>query len=311
MWFSGSYPFHMLGGSDGPCMVEEGDFREAASKLADHEVAVYPIGVFAGVKAPTRPTEDMDEFAAVTGGRAFYNANAVDEVTIEAIEDGSNYYTLSYAPSNAKWDNHFRKIEVKLTNGGTAVLSYRNGYYAADPNQLVKTTIFGAAAAAKDNPRPSAMQLAMMEGVPEAAQIVFTARMLPGAGMENALAVGNEGSKGLKGPYQRYTARFAVDARSLQMAAGNDGLRHGAAEIVLFVYDQRGTVVNAVGRTARMDVKPEVYEGLLHDGLALEMDISVPAKGEYTLRLGVHDLGDDHVGSVEIPVASVRELAVK
>jgi hypothetical protein len=34
-------------------------------------------------------------------------------------------------------------------------------------------------------------------------------------------------------------------------------------------------------------------------------------KGEYTLRVAVHDLNNDHVGAIEIPVSTVKNLAAK
>ena len=36
--------------------------------------------------------------------------------------------------------------------------------------------------------------------------------------------------------------------------------------------------------------------------------ISVPAKGEYYLRIGIRDTASDHVGAVELPVAAVAKL---
>ena len=50
----------------------------------------------------------------------------------KAIESGSNYYTLSYTPTDSKQDGGFRKIQVKLAQQGLT-LNYRNGYYADEP----------------------------------------------------------------------------------------------------------------------------------------------------------------------------------
>ncbi len=41
-------------------------------------------------------------------------------------------------------------------------------------------------------------------------------------------------------------------------------------------------------------------------GLPMMQEIAVPAKGNYFLRIGVHDLGDDHVGALEIAVDEVH-----
>ena len=34
-------------------------------------------------------------------------------------------------------------------------------------------------------------------------------------------------------------------------------------------------------------------------------EIAIPAKGEYTLRIGLHDLATDHGGAVEVPTTSI------
>ncbi len=330
LWYSGDFPLYfVLNPSGDPITSPSSDsslvkeFRQAADLLAANQVAVYPVDA-RGLKPMVAQTmaelkqkgEDQfngsvnqEEFGSMTGGRAFVDTNNFDEVTAEAIEDGSNYYTLAYAPANANWNGDYRKIEVKLTDGRTAELSYRRGYYANDPNQPVKTAIFGHASLAKDA-RPDAMHMALMLGVPEATQIVFVARpALSAAKAEDVLAMGNEGSKGLKGPYQRYGLHLAVDPRTLMLTESSDGAHHGAVEFVTLVYDLNGSVVNSVGRTAHVDLKRGVYEQVLRDGLPLELEVSVPAKGEYFLRVAVHDLQNDHVGAVEVPISSVRNLA--
>jgi hypothetical protein len=45
---------------------------------------------------------------------------------------------------------------------------------------------------------------------------------------------------------------------------------------------------------------------MLDNGLPVMQEIAVPAKGNYFLRIGVHDLGDDRVGALEIAVDEVR-----
>jgi len=70
---------------------------------------------------------------------AFYNTNGLTQAVSKAIEEGSNYYTLTYSPSNVQWDERFRTIKVKVTEPGVQ-LTYRNGYYAVDPNDRNKVT---------------------------------------------------------------------------------------------------------------------------------------------------------------------------
>ena len=42
----------------------------------------------------------MEAMAEDTGGQAFYNTNGLTQAVQKAIENGSNYYTLTYSPNN-------------------------------------------------------------------------------------------------------------------------------------------------------------------------------------------------------------------
>ena len=44
-------------------------------------------------------------------------SNDLSRMMARAIRDGSQYYTLSYTPTNEKADGSFRRIDVKLRNG--------------------------------------------------------------------------------------------------------------------------------------------------------------------------------------------------
>jgi hypothetical protein len=51
-----------------------------------------------------------------------------------------------------------------------------------------------------------------------------------------------------------------------------------------------------------------MYNRALHKGLFFHQQISVPLKGEFYLRIGVHDVTADRDGAVEVPVDSVKNL---
>jgi hypothetical protein len=56
----------------------------------------------------------MLRFANETGGHAFVKTNGVAGSVVKAINMGANHYTLTYVPSNTKWDGKTRKIHVNL-----------------------------------------------------------------------------------------------------------------------------------------------------------------------------------------------------
>ena len=85
-----------------------------------------------------------------------------------------------------------------------------------------------------------------------------------------------------------------------------DGQRHGTIEFVTLVYDQLGNRVNSMLSTAALKISEDRYQQLLVRGLPAQEQIAVPAKGNYFLRVGVHDVPSDHIGALEIPVDEVR-----
>ena len=141
----------------------ESQVRRVIARLARAQVAVYPVDCRGVQASPTTLSEyigrtpangkpvhfnadkssfehnmayehfTMERLASSTGGRAFFNENDLTKATAKATEIGSNYYTITYTPSNAKWNGDFRKIEVKLARQGYT-LAYRHGYFADDPD---------------------------------------------------------------------------------------------------------------------------------------------------------------------------------
>jgi VWFA-related protein len=80
-----------------------------------------------------QPFSDEIKFstlAPATGGRAFFSRNDIDAEVASSVDQGSNYFTLSYSPSNSSTaDAKYRQIRIKLTNPNLSA-STRDGYYA-------------------------------------------------------------------------------------------------------------------------------------------------------------------------------------
>src|SRR3984957_16439116 len=146
IWFSGSFPLVLLPDSSSPDpFANVNGYREEARKAADMltvaRVAIYPIDAsglwepteFSAADNPTIPTDvhaatqaqtmqlsqereqhssnqaTMQELADDTGGKAFLETNDFGDAVAGAIENGSSYYTLAYAPKNAALDGGYRK----------------------------------------------------------------------------------------------------------------------------------------------------------------------------------------------------------
>ncbi len=104
------------------------------------QIALYPVDVRGVVGASAEDPheaanamidhQNMDTIASATGGRAYYGSNHESDLMDQVIEHGESYYTLSYAPSNTKFDGSERRIEVTLGKKSDYRLTYRRVYYA-------------------------------------------------------------------------------------------------------------------------------------------------------------------------------------
>jgi VWFA-related protein len=143
-------------------------------------------------------------------------------------------------------------------------------------------------------------------------EVVFTAGLAIGQKVlkldkKAALPAGNYMSADYKGkPFSLYTVHIQADARSFRFTPLANGFHHGTIEFVTLVFDQSGNQVNSLLTTAELNVSDAHYRQLLAHGLGAQQQIAVPVKGNYFLRVGVHDVASDHIGALEIPVEQVQ-----
>jgi hypothetical protein len=63
---------------------------------------------------------------------------------------------------------------------------------------------------------------------------------------------------------------------------------------------------NSLLSTDVLNVNTPHYRELLAHGFPVRQQIAVPVKGNFFLRIGVHDAASDHIGAIEIPVDQVH-----
>jgi len=107
-------------------------------------------------------------------------------------------------------------------------------------------------------------------------------------------------------PFRTFNVQINADAHALRLTRTADGIHHGSVEFVTLVYDQTGTRVNSLISTTVMNLTDARYRQMLATGLPARQQIAVPVKGNYFLRVGVHDVASDHIGALEIPVDEVH-----
>ena len=236
----------------------------------------------------------MRQIAEDTGGEAFVNTNGLKEALAKAVDNGSHYYTIGYAPEDDKHDGAFRRIQIKLDGGYHT--AYRRGYYADDP---------GKAAINSQTPN-NELSAAILHGAPQISQILFKVRVLPAddpAVRAEKISSHPAGAmaKDLKGRVERYLIDYVVDAHHFAFSNAPDGAHHAHVEFAVIAYDADGRRLNYADSDIGMNLPPARFEQIMRAGLSVRQEIDLPAQPIY-LRVIVHDLDNAAIGTTEIPV---------
>ena len=231
----------------------------------------------------------MEQLAADTGGKAFFNTNDLNGATQEAIADGAHYYTIAYSPTNKKMDGSYRQIKIKIP-GTKYKLAYRPGYNADDISKIE----------AKTNMDPLREQ--MLLGMPNATQLLYGLRVMPAAPQPPANAPRAGKNTKLTGPVTRYVVDFMIRRTDVKLALASDGRHTGKVQVELEAYDRDGKPLNWEGGTQMMDLSPEVYDAVMRSGVPAHFEIDLPSNQDATLVTGVYDWGTGKVGTLQIPL---------
>jgi VWFA-related protein len=353
IWFSGSFPINILPDITGTLpdpfaamASSEDEFRNTVNLLARSQVAVYPIdarGLFTspvfdaatnrnygGSRGTARMNQDQSKFffntaaeqgtmlamAEATGGRAFVNTNGLTRAVADAIDEGSNFYTLSYSPTNYQPDGKLHKIKVEVDRPGFT-LAYRRGYYAVPPVTVASHAPNSPApevAIANPAAGPTSMELeriAMSRGTPTPTEILIKVSVFPTAPAsqtEDSVVPGNRPSPKTTGPFRRYDVAYAINPSNIAFLAINDGKLRADLGLMIMVFNPEGGPVNFVSETVHMvGTRDQMIKAAAH-GIQQRLEVSAPAKGQYFFRIAVHDINLDRYGAVEVSSSSVSNL---
>jgi VWFA-related protein len=118
--------------------LEQQLIKETYAAMASSQVALYPVdlnGVAGGGDAVSNYDHE-DDIAAATGGHAYYANDKVAELLDKATENGASYYSLTYSPTNTKYDGSERHIRVTLADKNKKyALTYRTVYFGVSDDE--------------------------------------------------------------------------------------------------------------------------------------------------------------------------------
>ncbi|HTQ59155.1 MAG TPA: VWA domain-containing protein [Candidatus Solibacter sp.] len=321
-WFSGSFPISFFPGA-GPDANFGSQLQQTAEQFGPDRIAIYPISA-EGIKAagdfdPSQglegrarmhlpdPSQDstegerqvaMESLAKETGGEAFLNSNSFDRNMKRALDYAAHYYTLSYAPSNARMDGKFRNIQVKLASGNYR-LSYRRGYYAEPPTPPASIT------QSQENDRLLGL---MRFGMPDFDQIAYQVRVAPEQ-PQPVLGAPRAGvNTNLQGSLTRYSVDYLIPMKSLKLEAASDGSRKGFIELMLIAYEKNGNPLNLVMSKEEIKLPAQVVDSGKNIEIHARQEIDVPVGFVY-LRTGFYEQSSGNVGTIGVPLNSPNVAA--
>lgn len=312
VWFADSFPISFIPNEKSHAPQHQQRVRQTSDMLTSAQVAIYPVSAHGLAGDPTFEVTDMlgntresmlynqstsqiaaETIAQETGGRAFYNTNGLDAAMAKAIDEGSHYYTLAYAPTDAKNDGKYRRIEVKLP-GADYKLAYRRGYYADKPE---------SPAAGEQSAEDPLIPLIGF-GMPNFDQITYQIQANPLQPQPAPGAPRAGLNSELKGPFTRFGVDLVVSLQDFTLDSTPDGVKHGRLEVMLVAYDRSGKIINISKRTSRLALPPNDLPTLQAKGLPLHLEIDVPP-GDIYLRTGIYDLNSGNAGTLGFPLGTL------
>jgi VWFA-related protein len=295
VWATGSFPFVL----DSPASLPGGNlsllYERTMEALNDAQVSVYPVDVrglvntspmadatYAGdLSGPgfaasasdrnslqTSSVQSLQNFAEMTGGRAFFNNNDVYASFKRAADDSSSYYLLGYYVDNKNTKPGWRKLQVQVERKDVEVHA-RTGFLVTnatiDPELTHKDDVAFALSSPFDS---TGLEVTVRwQGI----SAEGTKKMVRFALHLPATSVIDERDK------NRFDIDFIAQATKVGASVGN------AAQTI------KGTVPAAS------------LDKIKADGILYQNALQLPA-GEYQVRFVVRDNLSGRIGSVSAPL---------
>lgn len=243
--------------------------------------------------------ETLNRVAIATGGKAFFNSNGIRNAIATAVEQGSNYYALSYTPSNKTYNGKLRKIRVALAEKGYS-LHYRQGYFAEDANTP-----------AQDEELARRIRAAAMQhGSPPSRQILCSATVgsVGSKTKMNHNQVGEVLLASNKKPIlppvvevQHYSIDYSLLGSQLQFIRQPNATYRNVLTLMVASFDSQGAMLTATSYVGISNLEPSAYKDVIGGNFTLHQEADVPTQAAW-LRIGIQDQMSGRLGTIEMPL---------
>ena len=214
----------------------------------------------------------MDLIATETGGRAFYNANALGDSIQRAVDDSRVTCVLAFYPDETSWDGTNHRLEVRVNRPGVEVRS-RRSYFASDAH------------AESEPEREAALQTAAATAL-------------------NGTAIGvtvNVASNPLKPGMQQI--EVSVDPQDVRFE-NKQGKWQADFDLTVTQHAPDGR--RMAGERSQCVVNRETYAETQSKGLYFRRNIAIQPEAA-SLRVLVRDSANGATGSLSVPVGQQRK----
>lgn len=225
----------------------------------------------------------LGTLSKTTGGISVANTNDFREGLDKVLARSGGYYLLAYTPAD-KFDNKFRRIQVKVKREGAKVYTHE-GYFARNE-------------AAPAGPRTKD------ETILAAAQSPLAKRDLDVSANLVLKPAPKKASLDI---------HMLIDAHKLAFKQADDGKYHTSFDVVGFIYDQMGRLRGGFSETVASSLSQEEYNHALASGLIYSASTELPP-GYFQFRGVVRETETGNIGTIskylEIPDLSKGTLAM-
>jgi VWFA-related protein len=224
-------------------------------------------------KRNTDTQSTFQTFAAMTGGRAYFDSNDLVKGFRDAVDDSAEYYVLGYYLDRTKAKSGWRKLTVKVKSIHAEVRA-RSGFFVTN---------------APLNPgasRDADVSLALQSPL-DYTSLLLSARW-------DKIGPGSEPGK----KHIKYEMHLAADSALVDSADNN----HLALEFLALAKTPDGKPAgHVVGRKIDTHLAPEKVSEIGGKGVAYSDSLDL-APGDYTVRFVVRDDLSGRIGSIAAPL---------
>jgi VWFA-related protein len=303
LWATGGFPFTM----DSPAAVPGGRlsvlYERAMQALDDAQISIYPVDaqglvnyslganvgrVPSGAVLSRQITnrawlmnakqDTLNDFAEMTGGRAFYNTNDLAGAFQRATDDASSYYVLGYYLDTKNIKPGWRELKVKVEKKDTQ-LRARKGFFVTNATMNPDAT------------RVNDMNFALAAP--------FEATSIPLL-MEWGAVTNVSGSADNK---KQVAFTLHVSGAGISVDATNNGVNLAVAAMATRPGNkkEKASVADNLGEDIKASLKPENVTNFKTHGMAYNNKLEL-APGQYSVRFVVRDNLSGRVGSISAPI---------